>query len=157
MKIISGGQTGVDIAALRAAKKLGVETGGWMPLGWLTKDGPKPEYEKLYNMRECPLEGYPIRTEFNVSCSDGTLRIAANWNSYGELATAREIGKYAKPSFDIDAACLHLPLQTIMVRDWMKEHGIQFLNVAGNSSKWLEQPVELFMEKLLTECAIDFP
>ena len=41
-KIISGGQTGVDQAALRAAKACGIPTGGWAPKGWRTEDGPAP-------------------------------------------------------------------------------------------------------------------
>lgn len=149
MKVISGGQVGVDIAALRAAKKVGVETGGWMPYGWETLDGPKPEYEQEYGMKEYKVRGYPERTKQNVISSDGTLRIATNWNSYGELATAKAINLYGKPSYDIDAAAIFLPLQIFMVMDWIKDNDIQILNVAGNARRSLEKHVEMFIEKLL--------
>lgn len=39
-RVISGGQTGADQAALRAARACGIPTGGWAPRGWLTEDGP---------------------------------------------------------------------------------------------------------------------
>jgi hypothetical protein len=52
MKIISGGQTGVDRGALKAAKAAGLETGGWMPRGWLSEDGPHPEFAELYGMHD---------------------------------------------------------------------------------------------------------
>ncbi len=59
MKIISGGQNGTDIAALEAAKMLGFLTSGCMPKGWKTLDGPKPEYQELYNMVEHTRADYP--------------------------------------------------------------------------------------------------
>ena len=43
-KIISGGQSGADRAGWRAAKAFGVSSGGWMPRGILTDDGPHPEF-----------------------------------------------------------------------------------------------------------------
>ena len=52
IQVTSGGQTGVDAAALRVAKSLGIPTGGWMTKGWKTLDGPRPEYAALYGMRE---------------------------------------------------------------------------------------------------------
>ena len=49
MKVISGGQTGVDQAALRAAKAAGIETGGWMPKGFRTLAGPRPEFAAVFD------------------------------------------------------------------------------------------------------------
>lgn len=66
MKIITGGQTGADQAGWRAAKRFGLETGGWMPAGFLTEDGPRPEFEKLYGAKEHPWADYPPRTAANV-------------------------------------------------------------------------------------------
>lgn len=73
IKIVSGGQTGVDVAALRAAKQLAIPTGGWMPLGWLTEDGPRPDFAELYGLLECQTPGYPHRTRANVRDSRTTL------------------------------------------------------------------------------------
>jgi predicted Rossmann-fold nucleotide-binding protein len=66
-KVISGGQTGVDQAGLRAARAVGLATGGSAPRGWETEDGPAPW------LAECEREGYLARTEANVRASDGTM------------------------------------------------------------------------------------
>jgi Circularly permutated YpsA SLOG family len=63
-KIVSGGQTGADQAGLRAARAAGIETGGWAPKGWDTEDGPAPWLED-FGLIECPVTGYPARTEAN--------------------------------------------------------------------------------------------
>jgi len=72
-KIISGGQTGVDRAALDTAIKLGIPHGGWIPKGRLTEEGPLPDRYQLQGM---PMSSYPKRTERNVLDLDGTLIIA---------------------------------------------------------------------------------
>lgn len=66
-KIVSGGQSGIDLAALDAALELGIPTGGWMPKGFMTEGGPKPEYAQKYGMQEMPTTSYPARTRKNVS------------------------------------------------------------------------------------------
>jgi hypothetical protein len=75
MKIISGGQTGADIGALLWAKDHGFHTGGWMPHGFRTDDGPCPHYADLYNMRCTRSYDYPPRTRLNVLDSDYVLVI----------------------------------------------------------------------------------
>jgi Circularly permutated YpsA SLOG family len=72
-KVISGGQTGADQAGWRAAKAAGLETGGWMPLGFLTEEGPRPEFAELYGARETRTDHYPVRTEANAMESDRRL------------------------------------------------------------------------------------
>lgn len=66
MKIITGGQSGADLAGWKAAKKFGLQTGGFMPRGFLTEDGPRPEYATLYGAREHSHPSYPPRTRANV-------------------------------------------------------------------------------------------
>jgi hypothetical protein len=73
LKVISGGQTGVDRGALDAALALGVECGGWCPAGRLAEDGPIP---KRYPVMELANAGYAERTARNVADSDGTLVIS---------------------------------------------------------------------------------
>ena len=69
-KIISGGQTGADRAALDAAIRLGIPHGGWVPKGRIAEDGP---LDPTYHLREMPTDSYIERTEKNVTDSDGTL------------------------------------------------------------------------------------
>jgi predicted Rossmann-fold nucleotide-binding protein len=64
-KIISGGQTGADRAALDTAIEKGIPHGGWIPKGRKTEDGTLPEQ---YNLQEMPTTSYPKRTEKNILC-----------------------------------------------------------------------------------------
>lgn len=92
-KVISGGQTGADQAALRAAKAAGIPTGGWTPRGWLTEDGPAPWLAE-YGLEQCPGADYRERTHFNVTRADGVLWFG-NPNSPGGRLTlflAQEMG-----------------------------------------------------------------
>jgi hypothetical protein len=54
-KVQSGGQTGTDVAGVRAARRLGIPTGGVMPKGWKTLDGPRPEYATMVSKRGSPV------------------------------------------------------------------------------------------------------
>ncbi|MGO9405966.1 MAG: YpsA SLOG family protein, partial [Acidimicrobiales bacterium] len=72
-KIISGGQSGADRAGWRAAKAFGVSSGGWMPRGFLTEDGPHPEFADQYGAAELPADSVRDRTEQNVLATDATL------------------------------------------------------------------------------------
>lgn len=72
-RVISGGQTGGDQAGWRAAKAIGIATGGWMPRGFLTEDGPRPEFADLYGALEHLSPTYPPRTRDNVIDSFVTL------------------------------------------------------------------------------------
>src|SRR5512136_1042597 len=69
-KIISGGQTGVDRAALDVALELGISSGGWCPKGRKAEDGP---IDIRYPVRETTSANYSVRTGRNVRESDGTL------------------------------------------------------------------------------------
>src|SRR5258706_14324526 len=95
--IISGGQNGVDVAALRAAKAEGLKTGGMMPKGFRTLDGPRQSYRIEFGLTEHSSASYPSRTAWNVRNSDGTLRIAADFQSAGEICTKYAIDRYRKP------------------------------------------------------------
>jgi hypothetical protein len=128
-KIISGGQTGADIGGLLFAEFRGLETGGWMPNGWATEDGARPEYAELYGMVEHPALGYAARTNANARDSDGTVRFASKWGSPGERCTEKAIRKHKKPHYDVDVNDPPPPEEMAM---WIHEHHIKVLNVAGN-------------------------
>lgn len=72
-KVISGGQTGVDRAALDVALKLGIPCGGWCPKGRKAEDGP---IAPKYPLKEAKSAQYQFRTEANVMEADGTLIVA---------------------------------------------------------------------------------
>jgi len=127
-KVISGGQTGSDQAGLIAAARFGIATGGWMPHGFETNDGPNPELAQTYGMQE-HRGGYKERTGTNVSQSDGTIRIAGTFNSLGEKCTLTWLRRHDRPHIDVD---MHNPQAVQEVVDWIVAHEIRVLNVAGN-------------------------
>jgi hypothetical protein len=72
-RIITGGQTGAEQAAWRAAKAFGVPVGGWMQSGFVTEDGPHPEFAREYGAAELPAEGDSTKPDQNVQHSSATL------------------------------------------------------------------------------------
>jgi hypothetical protein len=133
--VISGGQNGVDLAALRAAKQLGIPTGGFMPKGFRTLDGPRPEYAKRYGMQESPDTGYPTRTRMNVEAADFTLQIFENAVSPGEVLTRRCVRELRKPTFQYDLYNWPVSRQRVLqVLDAIPQDAT-CINVAGNSER----------------------
>lgn len=152
MKIISGGQVGADIAALRAAKECGYETGGWMPKGFKTRSGDKPEYAEMFGMVETHDGGYPVRTRMNIATSDVTIRYGSNFKSYGERLTARLVGEFKKPIFDVRITPTEIPEVTVPVgdvADWLLIYKPNIINVAGNSYEKIELIVHIHFAKVL--------
>ena len=128
-KIISGGQTGVDRAALDAAIRLGIPHGGWIPKGRLTEEGPLPP---SYRLDEMPSESYSERTEQNVMDSDGTLIICRGAPTGGTDYTRKMVLKHGKQMLHIDLS-LHRNTREAasLVASWIKMNRIGILNVAG--------------------------
>ncbi len=100
LKIISGGQTGVDRGALDAALALGVECGGWCPAGRLAEDGTIP---KRYPVMELANAGYAERTARNVADSDRTLVISNGVPLGGTRETVGRCVEMRKPYLIIDS------------------------------------------------------
>jgi len=139
-KVISGGQTGSDQGALIAARDYGIPTGGWMPKGFRTLEGNCPSFAEEFNMVEHPAENYKDRTYANVCMSDGTLRFYIDPLTAGERCTLNAIRLFKKPYTDVQLLdnmdrdeFIVAPLEE--VRDWLLEHRIKVLNVAGNSEQ----------------------
>jgi hypothetical protein len=127
-KIISGGQTGADRAALDVAIKLGIPHGGWIPEGRITEEGPLPE---KYRLQEMPTESYTARTEQNVIDSDGTLIICRGRPTGGSDYTREMVLKHKKHLLHIDLNLTTSFDAASLVNSWMKMHQIKILNVAG--------------------------
>lgn len=101
LKIISGGQTGVDRAALDGALQNGQACGGWCPEGRLAEDGPIAD---SYPLTELPGGGYAERTLKNVQDSDGTVIIYFGTLGGGTEKTLRHCLEQRRPYLLIDAS-----------------------------------------------------
>ena len=131
MKIISGAQTGADQAGLDVAHFLCMPTGGYITKGGRTSNGPlSKDYIAKMSLVELSSASYQVRTWKNVEESDGTIRLAINFNSLGEKCTMNAIRNFHKPHLDVD---LLDPLDIRVVRAWLMHLNIQVLNVAGNT------------------------
>ena len=124
-KIISGGQTGVDRAALDVALELGISCGGWCPKGRKAEDGP---IDVQYKLQETTSSSYSVRTGKNVRESDGTLILVKGQPKAGTALTLKFAQKYKKPYLVRDPF-VRKGLGT--VRMWLEVNRIRVLNVAG--------------------------
>jgi len=138
--IWSGGQRGADQGGLAAAQDMGLKTGGWIPHGFLTLNGEIPDLANL-GLKEHKSSKYSPRTFTNVKETDGTIRLAYDFNSRGEVCTLNAIQQYDKPYYDVD---LNDPDFIFDVTDWIVQNNIKVLNVAGNAGKTREQGTQIF-------------
>jgi len=125
MKIVSGGQTGVDRAALDVALEVGLACGGWCPKGRRAEDGT---LATRYPLMETPSCDYAQRTEWNVRDSDGTLVLKRGALTGGTAQTVEVAVRLGKPHLVLDLA---KPPRVATVHAWVREHRITTLNVAG--------------------------
>lgn len=130
-KIISGGQTGADRAALDVAIKLGIPHGGWIPKGRITEEGPLPE---RYRMQEMPTESYSDRTEKNVIDSDGTLIVCRGQPTGGSDYTREMALKHKKQLLHVDLNQTSSFDAASLISSWIKLYQVKTLNVAGPSA-----------------------
>ncbi len=136
MKIISGGQTGVDRAALDLALKHGVDCGGWCPAGRLDEFGRIPDQ---YPVQELDAGGFSERTLQNVKDSDGTVIIYTGKLGGGTEQTVRFCQELRRPYQLIDAAKISAEDAAKLIADFVRDHEIDLLNVAGpRQSEWPE-------------------
>lgn len=124
-KVLAGGQTGVDRAALDVAIDLGIAHGGWCPAGRDADDGVIPE---KYQLTETPELDHTVRTEYNVRDADATLMFFRG-ELHGGTAYAIEMAKHAgKPAM---AVSLDQDVDIAGIVAWLKEHQVEVLNVGG--------------------------
>ncbi|MES2462749.1 MAG: putative molybdenum carrier protein [Armatimonadota bacterium] len=169
LKIISGGQEGVDLAALRAAKRAGFQTGGYMTSDFATSGGKRPEYEHEYGMvarpvMKSPSAAYVDRTRANVKASDLTILIATDLASRGSIATQRAADDYKK-----QCVCVGVDPKMLDLDKVMTEHkdavvaasqviaytmgfyafsGAKVINFAGNRSPELGELAEAMLSEI---------
>lgn len=139
LTVISGGQTGVDRAALDVAMEFSILHKGWCPPGRMAEGGPVPE---KYNLKEtheefsqhAPEVPRSLRSELNVRDSDGTLILTPGKKTLdpGTEWTIRSLEIFSKPFFVADP---FVPEQINRLPKWLNENQIKILNIAGPSEK----------------------
>ena len=127
-KIISGGQTGADQAALDAAIKFNIAHGGWVPKGRKTEKGRLPA---KYRMQEMDTADYAARTRRNVMDSDGTVLLARGRLSGGTLLTQKIARQVDRPCCHIDLMAMDEFEGALTLHSFVTESDIRVLNVAG--------------------------
>ena len=143
-KVVSGGQTGVDRAALDVALTRRLACGGWCPSGRRAEDGP---LDDRYPLTETASTEYAERTEWNVRDSDGTLVLHRGDLSGGTAQTIAVAQRLGKPCYVLD---LTKAPQPSAIHAWIERHKITVLNVGGpresrapgiyaSASRFLEQ------------------
>ncbi len=148
IKIISGGQSGADRAALDAAMELGIETGGFCPKGRRAEDGRIPEH---YSLTELKSGEYTDRTLKNVLESDASLICYKKQMDKGTALTAAFCEEHNKACLKI---CLNEQIHIDKVLDWIGQNHIRVLNIAGpraSSEEGIYETVKLFLMKFLSE------
>jgi Circularly permutated YpsA SLOG family len=128
-KIVSGGQTGVDRAALDFARENDLELGGYVPKGRAAEDGRIPD--TYPNLTETPTGDPAERTGLNVLHSDATLIISRGELAGGSQLTAECATKHGKPFFHANLLHTDLESRAEQVRTWLAELKAEVLNVAG--------------------------
>ena len=127
-RIVSGGQTGVDRGALDAALQAGAPCGGWCPADCMAEDGV---IDPRYGLQPLPEGGYAGRTRRNVEDSDATLILYFGELEGGTALTAACCNKLGRPLLLIDALTMSPEQAAERARDFVLQHAVQRLNVAG--------------------------
>jgi hypothetical protein len=152
-KIVSGGQTGVDQAALRAAQDCGLSCGGWCPPGRISEVGIIP---LRYPLQETPVDQSPdaldvprsLRSEWNVRDADATLILEPRQGRQdnGSEWTKSCAGRFGRPLLVCDPAD---PATLVKIQQWIKAEQVEILNVAGPSEGTVPGISEMTYELLI--------
>ncbi len=149
MKLVSGGQTGVDTAALEYALRHGLPYGGWVPKGRTNENGVISA--KYLGLTEAPDSIPATRTRLNVEHSDATLILSDGSESPGTAITAQFASELDKPC-KIVALGDDLPAGVPDVRKWIESTRPSILNVAGpreSEAPGIQEKAGRFLEMAL--------
>ncbi|WGV28174.1 putative molybdenum carrier protein [Halotia branconii] len=152
LKIISGGQTGADRAALDWAIVHQVDHGGWCPRGRKAEDGI---INARYKLTETPSSKYSQRTEWNVRDSDGTVIFSISPEIFaGTLLTVESAQKYQKPYIHVCKQLTDInPVSQLQL--FISNFGIVNLNVAGPRAS-NEPEVYQFVKEILDRAFLPY-
>jgi hypothetical protein len=146
VRIVSGGQTGVDRAALDVALAAGIPCGGWVPRGRRAEDG---RLDERYPMRETESVAYEERTRRNVRDADATLIMTRTRPTGGTALTLAFARQLRRPFRVVDPTD---PDAAPATREWLAEERIRILNIAGpreSVAPGIYQEAVAFLEGLL--------
>jgi hypothetical protein len=129
-KIISGGQTGADRAALDFALEKDIETGGFVPKNRWAEDGRING--KYPNLRETATEQLAERTKLNVKNADATLILSHGELTGGSCLTKELAEKYQKPVLHLDFSIWGVDEAVEMTKKWLDSIECETLNIAGS-------------------------
>ena len=150
-KIISGGQTEADQAALDIAIKLGIPHEGWIPKGRNTETGTLPERFKL---REMSSENYSECIKQNVMDATGTLIISYG-RLTGDLDSARKTAlRYGRQMLGIDLNQIDDIKAALLLKDWILLYRIEVMFVIGQNGPFARNQTENIIEGALTMGAV---
>lgn len=147
-RIISGGQTGVDRAALDAAIVWSISHGGWCPQGRRAEDGAIPS---RYSLLETDSPEYQVRTEQNVLDSDATLILFRHQLAGGTKLTRKLARRHDKPYLTQDLA---ESLDVDPTIRWLEHGDFRVLNVAGpreSTAVGIHEQAYTFLLRLFSE------
>jgi len=152
VKIISGGQTGVDRAALDVALKHGIESGGWCPTGRVDEFGRIPD---RYPVRELEGGGFTERTLQNVKDSDGTIIIYPGKLTGGTEQTVEFCVGQQRPHLIVDSSRVSREDAARLIGEFVRKNKIDVLNVGGpRQTEWAEgygyafRALDIFLDAL---------
>lgn len=147
--IVSGGQTGVDRAALDVAVENYFPCRGWCPAGRWAEDG---RISEKYPLQETGTDDPAVRTELNVIDSDGTLVISKGTPSDGTPLTERMAQKHKRPLLSLN---LEADIDVSDFDEWLLTNQIYLLNVAGPRESFAPGKIylsaRLLLERLLVK------
>ena len=130
VRIVSGGQTGADRAALDFALERGIPTGGFVPRGRLAEDGRIPD--RYPGLLEADSPDPAVRTALNVRGSDATLILSHGPLRGGSLLTLREASRAGRPVLHLDLDRISPEEAGAQLRAWLEARRPGILNVAGS-------------------------
>ncbi len=149
--IISGGQTGVDQAAWRAAQRLGLRTAGWMPTGFMTEQGPRPEFAELFNARSSSSADPDDRTRANIDEADATIILADDQPGPGTALTISYCDSRESAYLCVESKLFDDPVSIESTARWIKEQQVAALNVAGDresTKPGIGERAEIFLSEV---------
>lgn len=127
-RLITGGQSGVDRAALDAALEAGIPCGGWCPAGRWAEDGP---IDAHYPLTETPQTDPAVRTRWNVRETDATLVLTLGAEDEGTRLALDEAEALGRPRLAFDLSATPDGPAARRIGDWIAEEKVRSLNVAG--------------------------